>query len=493
MGLLAQALEPLLTQASEFFHSQGAYSFDDLETFALQVLRTSPIARDRVRNEIKHILVDEFQDTSAIQWQIINTLLGDQYDKLFIVGDPKQSIYGFRQAEPRLFQEISSLMNFHGGETIELLRNYRTEASLLSHLNEMSEKLFEDQPFGWTPMLLGKTDSNPSPSGFNIVQFGTNEKTSKQALQSLELQQVVLQVEHLISQSVNPDSIALLFRNSDRIVEFSDALRSHNVSTDCKRTLSLSRQLDALDLISFLQFLSDPLNDSALVFFLRSPYMGLSYEQILSLNLQRQKQDQKLEPLFYALARSPSAKLQWLVDLVRSGETRVGSCLEHLFLNCHFFASRADALDVLLKTLCQDTPDLVEIQNFLEAFSSTDFLFQEESSSATSEGVKLMTVHASKGLEFDHVFLVDCLRQIPQDQPPLLLKAGLPPGIKIWEKDKRVFSGSYENLLEERRQKEAEEARRILYVALTRAKHSLTILFPRKNQLSIPLLAGQLL
>jgi ATP-dependent exoDNAse (exonuclease V) beta subunit len=158
-----------------------------------------------------------------------------------------------------------------------------------------------------------------------------------------------------------------------------------------------------------------------------------------------------------------------------------------LFFETKTFPKNLDAFDALLMPLSQPGLHLFDIQLLLESFQDSDFLFQETNSLSDHDGgIQLMTVHASKGLEFDHVFLVDTVRQLPQDSPGLLLKAGLPPGIRYWEHDKKVFSSSYQSLLDERRLKDAEESKRILYVALTRAKKSLTVFMPQESALSYP-------
>jgi len=486
--LLAEALQPLFSAVEDLFHKQGAFSFDDLEHFTLRILRDSALARTRLRNDFRHILIDEFQDTSAIQWQILSTLVGENFEKVCIVGDPKQSIYGFRNAEPRLFHEVSSHLCARQGVPLELTRNFRTGANLLSSLNTLSESLFQDQAFAWSPMIAGITqDPSLSRDGFHIERIGSTEKTTRSELQNEELQRVVAEVERLISVGEEPGSIALLFRNSDRIADFREALSQKGIPTDCKRTLSLSTSLDAMDLVSFLQFVADPLNDAALVHFLRSSYVNWSYEQVLQFTSQRTKGESALEPLVLVLLRTNPQSLGWLLELLLAGETRTSKFLEALFLNSRDFPRTPEALDALLKMFSDNDSEIFQIQNFLEAFPSSDILFQEDRPlTDMNNGIKLMTVHSSKGLEFDHVFLVDTLRQLPQDSPPLLLKAGLPPGIKFWENDSKTLSGSYESLLEERRINEANEARRILYVAITRARKSLKVFLPMPGSIKLP-------
>ena len=489
--LLGTELKGFCESLASYFHKQGHYSFDDLEHLALRILKESMIARTQLSEDFQQILVDEFQDTSPLQWQILTLLLGDNLNKLFIVGDPKQSIYGFRQAEPALFDEVSQLMSCRGGQKIELSHNFRSEQALLKEFNAISSNLFSEQSFSWSPMIPGLSLPSSQESAlhsFSVRFFGPTEKTQRQEIYQKEVESVCSQIEQALSLGIRPGTITLLFRNSDRITDFSEAFAKRGWAHQCQKTDNLSKQMSALEIISFLKFLSDPTQDGHLVTFLRSIYLNWSYEQVLILSQKRLKNESgKPEPLINLIRRDPPQDLVWLLKLLDSGQTEVTECLEVLFFETKTFPKNLDAFDALLMPLSQPGLHLFDIQLLLDSFRDSDFLFQETNSLSDHDGgIQLMTVHASKGLEFDHVFLVDTVRQLPQDSPGLLLKAGLPPGIRYWEHDKKVFSSSYQSLLDERRLKDGEESKRILYVALTRAKKSLTVFMPEESALSYP-------
>lgn len=486
--MLGNELKSFSDSLATHFFSQGHYSFDDLEHLALRILKESTLARTRLSEEFQHILIDEFQDTSPIQWQILTILLGDNLNKLFIVGDPKQSIYGFRKAEPALFAEVTKLMSFRDGKQLELSHNFRTQRALLMELNSISGTLFSEQSLNWSPMIPGLTEEGSSPSCFSVHFFGNKEKTPRQLIYSNEIEAVCSHLEQLLSKGIVPGTIALLFRNSDRITEFSAAFSQRGWAHRCQKTDNLSKQLSTIEIIAFLQFLLDPTQDGHLIHFLRSVYVNWSYEQIL-LFVQKRKKDPsgKFEPLTVLLRRDPPKEITWLVQLLDSGETEVAKCLERLFFETRTFPHNVDAFEALLKPLSAPGLSLFEIRHLLDSFQDSDYLFHQSTSSLQMDtGIQLMTVHASKGLEFEHVILVDAVRQLPQDSPPLLLKAGLPPGIRYWEQEKKMVSSSYQSLLEDRRQKDEEESKRILYVALTRAKQSLTLFLPFDTAIAYP-------
>lgn len=486
--LLASAVQPLIQSLSQRFQNKGFYSFDDLEHLSLKILTQSAITRSRLSSLFQSFLIDEFQDTSPTQWQILRILVGEELQKLFIVGDPKQSIYGFRQAEPILFEEVSQLIEAKAGSRVELLHNFRTHSTLLAALNSVSEPLFKDQPFFWNPMVSGINEADiPEDASFSLEYFGPQDKTNRQELHALEVNQVTQRIEALLKKGILPGTIALLFRNSDRIAEFRARFLERKIPTECTTTELLSQDRSTLELISYLRLLCDPTHDPSWVAFLRSSYVNWSFQDVLTLCQKRLLTEKTNEPLVLTLKRNHFDNFSWLFDLIHKGESNVFRCLDQLFAHTHAFPEKCEAFYSILRPLIAGKKSLFELYPLLESFSQGNYFFQkQERTSNEMSGVKLMTVHASKGLEFDHVFLVDTLRQIPQEMPPLLLKAGLPPGIRFWEGEKKQCSASYQGLLEEKRRKEDNEARRILYVALTRAKRSLRIFIPHPSAVRYP-------
>lgn len=486
--LLGDLVRPLVDSLNQHFHRRGAYSFDDLENLALKILRSSTVARTRLSSEFKQILLDEFQDTSTTQWQIVRLLLGDNFNKLFFVGDPKQSIYGFRGAEPSLFEEVTQLVIARNGTQVDLSFNFRTQGLLLKYLNQLGSHLFHNNRFSWVDMIpINSSNTDTKGPSFKLIYFGTGEKTTRKELQEQEPQIVFPHIREIINAGANPSTIAILFRNADRIDPYSRFFQEQGIATHCKSTDSLSKQLEANEIISFLRFLTEPTHDAPLVAFLRSQYIGWSYQQILSLAQKRHQSEGKFEPLYFTLQRESASELGWVFDLLDSGSTAISFCLEQLFFHTRRFPNDKGLLDALLKPLSRPGLSLFDSDSFLSSFSEGDFLFQKESTPDNQQNaIQLMTVHASKGLEFDHVFLVDTVRQVPSDSPALLLKPGLPPGIRFWDKNKKVTSSSYQGILEERKLRDSEEARRILYVAITRARTSLTCFVPTPDSIAYP-------
>jgi len=496
ISLLAKNLKPLFYKTSDFFERQGKFTFDDLEYWTSKILSESALIRTRLRSEIQHILVDEFQDTSPMQWQILRLLWGEKPNGLFIVGDPKQSIYRFRSAEPLLFEQASQLIQSREGTEILLNKNFRTHPTLIDFFNQVGAFLFRDSPFSWSEMNPGVEQScleeEVLPNGFFKMFFGEKEKTPRPELNNLEIKKVIEELKIILSTASSLPSIGILFRNSDRIREFSEALTFAQLPHACQKSLNLSKKVEALEIIAFLKSVLDPLDEVSLVGLLRSVYFGFSFESILEFSKKRKTTEEgKLEPLILALRREAPEKLTWFFSLLDLEIKSIHHCLQQLFFQTQTFPKNSEVLLSLLEVLGPLSQTVLEIQPKLDSFFSTEVFSSVASDELSHQAwgkkpIQLMTVHASKGLEFDHVFLVDTARPLPADSPPLLLQSGLPPGIRFWESDQKVHSGSFISLLEDKKRKEMEEARRVFYVAMTRARFSVTAFMPNEEALSYP-------
>jgi DNA helicase-2/ATP-dependent DNA helicase PcrA len=139
----------ILTLLSPFFEKvktkllqKGAYSFDDLEYYAVHILNEIPDSLSFYRNQLKQLCVDEFQDTSPAQWELVQLLTGLDYSKLFLVGDPKQSIYRFRQADVGIFLEATEKISHEKGDFLTLQDNFRSHPEIIYWINQKAQSLF---------------------------------------------------------------------------------------------------------------------------------------------------------------------------------------------------------------------------------------------------------------------------------------------------------------------------------------------------------------
>ncbi len=472
VDLFRSALRPLITKLETEFYERGVYGFDDLEALTVDLLEHHSAVRDTLSNQLKAYLVDEFQDTSPAQWKLLTLLTGNHLERLFVVGDPKQSIYRFRRADLKLFESVATQMKDHQGEIIPMDTNFRTYAPLLEMVNGLSASLFSGSPLSERAMKPGRTP-DAHLSDFFVHRYPS--AATRAASTPMEIACATEVVTALHAEHPN-DSIALLFRVSDKIPQFEAALVKATLPALAKTAQSLFRNYGVLDVVNYLEAINDPLNDVTLAAFLRSPYGGYSYQALLSLF------QFKGASLFDKLRTERPGHLQWYFDILEEGELRLGPVLQKLFQHSHHFPLSTAAFARLWQAL-EGSFLLPEALEKIRLWKKQEISFSPSPVQDRPGGIRLMTVHAAKGLEFDHVLLVDNLRQAPRPLPPFLYGPGLPLGLRFRKGKESVETSVYQNLKEQARTDDLEESKRVLYVALTRAIRTLHVFLPQDEKL----------
>lgn len=465
---LYHLLTPLVKELEKAIHTKGAFTFNDLETLTLKMLSTNESVRKMVQERFQSILIDEFQDTSRLQWTILQLLLDDEWKKLFVVGDPKQSIYGFRYADVSLFKEVARKIPEKNGLVQELTLNFRTQSTLLDGINRLSRSLFDGTTVPYLSMREGRTESGPD---VRVFEYSLPEETLRKGAQEIELTTVIEQVHKQVETGTEPGKIALLFRNGDRLKEYQDALIAKGIPALTQTSLSLFENDEILDLCHYLRAIEDPLDDFYLGAFLRSSFIRLDLKTLSELRAKRDV------PLVTQLMENPPESLKWFVALLERGETHIPTLFEELFVHTKTFPQVREGFLALMAPVLR-AKSLEDCVAQLKSWESRGVTVPMEQDSAASS-VRLMTVHSAKGLEFDHVILCDNLRQTPYGVPSILLHPESAPGLRYKKDGELVQTSEYESILERLRKSDLEEAKRILYVALTRARESLTLVLPR--------------
>jgi ATP-dependent exoDNAse (exonuclease V) beta subunit len=470
LSFLLQIGRPLFEALDETFHKKGYFTFDDLEQFAVRILRESAPTVKRLQDNFKALLIDEFQDTSRLQWEILARVLGEDWSRLFVVGDPKQSIYAFRHAEVRLFSEIIDQIRGREGMVIELAHNFRTQPKLLEDVNRLSQNLFDGADVPFFEMKAGRIAE--TEKAIDVVRFASLEDAKRSDMQVAEVAAVARFVSSLKESGASPSDIALLFRMSDRMSVYAEELRRLGFRVRVKQVLSLFQSYDVLDLVQFLRSVADPLDDFATSGFLASRYVRFTFADFWQLHQRPGK------TVLEKLLSEPPGNLKWYLDLLESGEISIKGCLSTLFSKTGVRPLHEEALLSLFEPLSEAGLTVYEALKSMEAWQKEEILFESSVGKTEKDAVTLLTVHGAKGLEFPHVLLVDNLRQLPRKTPLVLVKPGMPPGLRYREGEEWVETATYETLKQIQMRTDIEEARRILYVAITRAKESLTLFLP---------------
>jgi len=516
-AIFALAQEMNLRYA-EYKKEHAKLDYTDLVMLTRNLLADSSAAAwvlFKLDGGIDHILVDEAQDTSPDQWEIIRSLSAEFFAgqgkseenrTVFAVGDRKQSIYSFQGADPDKFDDMAQyFMQKAAGnfQKVNLDISFRSSAAVLDVVNELFKKPevakgvaapnetikqipFRAGEFGrvevW-PLLVSdkkKADASqlPQPSIETHVEMSLKTKVA---------QKIAAEIERLMTESqktAHPlhysDFMVLVQRRSSIVNEFIRVCKERNINVSGADKLQLTGQIAVQDLISLGRFLLFPNDDLSLAEVLKSPLFGLNDDDLLALCYKRGN-----APLWtrlsdfrqYAEVYGQLQTLLNMLDFVRPFEL-----YNYVLTNLngrYKFTERMgqeveDSLDEFINlTLDYERQNIPSLQNFIFWISSQDKMeIKRETEQKDADAVRLMTVHGSKGLQAPIVFLPDTVqvKSIKKEQNLLWQD-----NIAYYPLSSADYEENCTSVNAEMNLKSQEEYRRLLYVALTRAEDRLYI------------------
>jgi ATP-dependent helicase/nuclease subunit A len=487
--------------------------YDDL-IYLTQLLLTDNAAKNwiayKLNGGIDHLLVDEAQDTSPEQWDIITAIIADftsstkQKSTIFVVGDEKQSIFSFQGADISSFSYVNENLYKNLSDTNKNFRNITLQWSYRStkEIIDIVYLIFQ-QIKHTTPQLF--TSDNPKILSFRQTHKGRvelwplvkGEKESKlfwplleehnksKSAQQLLAQQIASFIKSQIASrrilpatnsEVKESDFMILVRKRDELIfEIINCLKQHGLPVEDVDRITLNKSLSVLDLMSIAKFVLLPQDDLNLVSLLKSPIIGMSEQALQTIAVSRGKNSiwgyLKTVPDYASIYK----KLCHFLQLYK-----VANCE-------NFFSLIADCLDVrkvLVEANGFDSNDVINeliylssnyannidssLQSFVYWFENNKIEIKRNLESSSK--IKIMTVHASKGLQAPIVILCDT-SSVPTNSNKF-----------IWDEN-QVFSTTqsanspefFKALKEKEQQKDLQEYIRLLYVAMTRAEDHLVI------------------
>lgn len=508
----------LIQDYTAYKKEKSCMDFDDLIMTTCQLLEKKDVSAwvlYKLDNGIDHILIDEAQDTSPYQWRIIEALSGDFFSgigqktgkrTIFAVGDRKQSIFGFQGAEPQWFDDMRRQYESKIAKTdfknVELRVSFRSTKAVLDMVNTLfsleeakSGVVNEGCEVKHLPFRLGESglveiwplteadDKDDKIWEEPIFLKQETSATTKLAFKiAKKIQTMVLNQEILESagRAVQySDFMVLVWHRNPFMEEFVRACKQIGVNVTGIDRLHLSEEIVVEDLCSLSQFLLLPYDDLNLACVLRSPLYGLSEDDLFELCYnrgekmlwQRLKENTKYTDVYEELS-----SLLGMADYMRPFEL-FDTVLNVMGGKKRFFerlgAEAKDAIDEFMNlTLKFEANHIPNLQNFIAWLEQNDIEIKRELEQATTNAVRLMTVHTSKGLQAPIVILPDTMRSIQNKREQNI----------IFDDDVFYFPLSAEQYNENcnkgndaRIKKEEDEYRRLLYVAATRAEDRLYV------------------
>lgn len=477
--------------------------FNDLENYTLEILEKHSEIKNRLRERYKYFLVDELQDTNDIQLKILMHLTESQGNiedgKLFVVGDIKQSIYLFRGANYKVFEDVTKKIK-QNGEKLNLSTNYRSHNDIVEIINDMFKNIMDsyeasnvsgkiDGSAGFVCELIKeekqekKNEFKPSELKKRKVELNelvTLLDETKEEKRSKEAEYVADKIIELNKKGIEYKDIAILFRNRNNILEFENALKNKKIPYTILGGIGFYERQEIKDLINLIRFIYRQEDKLSFLGVIRSPFVGLSDNEVIEIFSVINKEG-KIEA---AIGINPK------IDNLFKIKSKA------LFLNVYNFLKYADK-ELNIKEIFLASDEGIQkyrnFEKFLEIakefdtkgiYSSLEFVEYVENliessekeaqaflDTENSDAVKIMTVHASKGLEFEAVF-VPCLDyKIEKDVRATFVydKFEDEDGrLGIAFKDEKI-KDMYERINQKRITEEKKEEIRILYVAATRA------------------------
>jgi ATP-dependent exoDNAse (exonuclease V) beta subunit len=495
--VLQALIELLLLAARELwlvFREEAAVDFSEVAGQALRALREEESPSElllRLDNRLSHILVDEFQDTSWLQFELLERLTegwqqGDGRT-LFVVGDPMQSIYRFREAEVGLFLRAQR----HGIGTVPLeplvlSANFRSRAGIVEWVNESFSRVFpgaEDMACG-AVRYAPATAVHPPADGPAVCchpHAGRDDAG--------EAQRVVDLVREALARG--DASIAILVRSRPHLTRILPALRQAGLRYLAQEIDPLAERPVARDLVSLTRALLHPGDRLAWLVVLRAPWCGLPLSDLHALcRGDRQATIPALlaDPVVLErLTPDGQKRAARTFDVLRKGRQQRGRVglrrlIEGCWLSlggpaCCDAAALDDAQRVLgLLEELERGGDLISLDQFEEGLQR---LFAAADANAGNR-LQVMTIHKAKGLEFDTVILPGLGRRSrPADKPLLRWLEHPECGLLLAPIEPRGETGRdpiYDMIGRLEKEKEEFEVTRLLYVAATRAKGRLHLL-----------------
>ena len=418
--------------------------FDDLLMLTHQILAENDTLRKETSERYKYIMVDEYQDTNKLQFQLLE-LLSSEHNNLCVVGDDDQSIYGWRGANIRNILEFSS--NFETCKTVKLETNYRSTEPILKAANTLIEHN--------STRLGKKLTSHKGPGG--------NVKLLHSLDESMEAKAIAYGIQKLLDKGADPDEIAVLYRINALSRSLEEGFTKAGLAFKLIGGMRFYERAEIKDIISYFRVLSNPHDDFSLIRVINKPKRGIgkasieklqkaAFDAHVSLFEYIEKSLQGDLPLI--ISKKVATSLTQLVEDVKLLQSEVSTTLgnfitlfeERIKLKDHY-ASMVDGMDRIMNIdefygLFRDAiiknTDLT-LDEFLN-----DISLQSDQDQIEEDAITIMSIHAAKGLEFEHLFVIG----LEEEFFPLL--------------------GEGCNM---------EEERRLGYVAITRAKSDLTLCY----------------
>ncbi|MGL4347516.1 MAG: ATP-dependent helicase [Chitinophagaceae bacterium] len=450
----------IYTQYVDKCFRNNAMDFDDLLYLTYLLLTKNPAVLQKYQHKFEHILVDEYQDTNPAQYAIVK-LLAAKNENICVVGDDAQSIYSFRGAT------IANILEFEKDypdvKVIKLEQNYRSTQTILCAANEVIKNNKAQFPKNlWT--------NNPEGEQIDLVEHQNDLEEARFVAQRI--------TQYKLRYHFRNDDFAILYRTNQQSRSFEESLRRRNIPYTIYGGTSFYQRKEVKDFLAYLRLVINPNDDEAIKRIINYPARGIGKTSLEKIFTKANELNQSIWHILeniplVALKHSTSGTITQFVTMIQYFQSEIPK------MNAYDLANTIGKHTHIVKELFMDkTPEGVaryeniqELLNSIKEFIETPIneegeiidrslseylqqialLTSADEDKENADSVKLMTIHAAKGLEFENVFIVG------------------------------VEEGVFPNIIRILDKEDLEEERRLFYVSITRAKKNLFISFCNKR------------
>jgi DNA helicase II / ATP-dependent DNA helicase PcrA len=442
IGQDGRRVADIFAEYEKLLHQSKALDFDDLLLRSVRLLREAPAVREKWQARFQYIHVDEYQDTNRVQYELMRLLTGPKRN-VCVVGDEDQSIYRWRGADVSILMSFSR--DFPAAQVIKLERNYRSSQNILDAAGAVVAN---------NPDRLGKSLSAENGGGPNLKYFEGRDAMAEADFVAGELTRILDDDSSL--------TCAVEYRTNFQSRAFEEVFRRRGIRYKLVGGFSFYNRAEVKDALAYVRLAMHPEDDVSLLRVLNVPPRGIGKTTVDALREATRLDGSSLWDAIAKFVAGASAgravaPLRSFQEIIAKLQENLAKCGSSDFLrsvlddtgymemlkdrNTPEDVARIENLEELVRAVAESTEAGEEFSDFLDAAA----LVSDADSFEGKPGVTLITLHSTKGLEFDHVFLTG-------------MEEGICPHSRSFNDDKGI-----------------EEERRLVYVGMTRARKSLTL------------------
>ena len=483
------------------------YEYSDIANLAIKLVKENSQIREEIKNNLNEILIDEYQDTNDVQEEFISYISNNN---VYMVGDIKQSIYRFRNANPYIFKNKYDMYSSHNnGMKIDLNKNFRSREEVINNINLMFNHIMDDYLGGASyqkehQMIYGNlmyqgNGDNKENNNFEVYNYlnDTNYKNNEiepfviadDINNKIKDNYKVFDKDTKGIRNVKYSDFVILLDNSKSFELYKKILEYNNIPTSIVKSINLIDGeviLVIKNIISFIIKIKDNIidNDFKKLFISlgRSFIFNIDDNILFDYFLNNNYKDSDIYRISNEISkRIDFISLDEIIDLIIDKY----DLYNKLFLLGDNASNtiRIDKLKEITSNLTNLNYDIYDYQKYLEDIISNNLKIEYNIGDNSTDTVKIMTIHASKGLEFSICYFSGLFNRFNISEAVNRYTYDNEYGIIIPYKDKFYYNTIYHKLAYRNYIKEnISERIRLLYVALTRAKEKMIFILPSSNK-----------